>query len=371
MPGPDNFKYFLLPTGNKSMNLARPVANGSFMRINHLVPINDNCDWLQRLSSRAMPFTHLIQTYILPFCLTLTVIINILLCITLNRPNMRTPTNGILLAISIADLLTGLLPLPIYTAFNTAYFDTDLTPLKGYLAHYCTITFPTLFHTVSIWLAVLLAVQRFIYVVKPLEVQNYAICQYRGVFKGIVIIVGLALSFYVNNFSTTFDPGVVVCTDSLGTITAIHSKLIKCTFLQPTVQFVIILLRAFTVHIIPCLVLCILTAYMMAALRGVAKKRNELLKKRNEMKMLADSIRSANLLENAGDCKSRRRSRRGTFAIGDAYKTSRIMLVVLLLFLIVELPTTVMVVMYGLLVAFEGTPPPFFAELCKVYDKTA
>lgn len=365
-PSHNDFKYFLLPSENNSVSLAKLVADGTLVHINHLIPVHENCDWLQRLSFRAMPFTHLVQTCILPFCLALTGIVNTLLCITLTRPNMRTPTNCILLAISIADLLTGLLPLPIYTAFNTAYFDTNLTPAKGYLTHYCTVAFPTLFHTVSIWFTVLLALQRFVYVVKPLEVQNYAICQYRGVSISIVIIVVLALSFYVNNFSITFNPGAVVCTDNLGAITGIHSRLLKCTPLQSTIQFVILLLRAFTVHIIPCLLLCILTAYMMAALRSVAKKRNELLKKKNEMKMLADSIRSTDLFENVGDCKSLRPNRRKKFANGDAYKTSKIMLVVLLLFLIVEIPTTVLVVMYGLLVAFHATPPPFFAEVSQL-----
>ncbi|VUZ40822.1 unnamed protein product [Hymenolepis diminuta] len=51
---------------------------------------------------------------------------------------------------------------------------------------------------------------------------------------------------------------------------------------------------------------------------------------------------------------------------GDAYKTSRIMLVVLLLFLFVEIPSTVLVTTYSLLIALEGKPMPYFAEVREI-----
>lgn len=360
---PNKLKYFLLPSENSSVELAKSSAtNGSFVHLAYLTLASDNCDWLRRLSSRDRPFTHLIQTCILPFSLTLTIIINTLLCITLNRPTMRTPTNFLLLAISLADLFTGLLPLPIFTAFLTDYFDNDLTKGKAYLTYYCTVALPTLFHTISIWLTVLLAIQRFIYVVKPLYVRNYAICRYRGVSTSVAIVIILALLYNVNNFLTTFNAGAVVCTDSLGVITKVHAKLFKCTPLKAPIQFAILLLRAFTVHIVPCLLLCILTANMMAALKSIARKRNELLKKRNEIKVLANKVRLKDAPIEVEENKPREHIRRKVSS-GDAYKTSRIMLVVLLLFLVVEIPTTVLVVMYGLLLALQATPPPFFAEV--------
>ncbi|VDK35272.1 unnamed protein product [Taenia asiatica] len=363
----NELKYFLLPSENSSFGLAKPSAtNDSFVLLAHLTLAPNNCDWLRGLSSRDRPFTHLIQTCVLPFSLALTIIINTLLCITLNRPTMRTPTNLLLLAISLADLFTGLLPLPIYTAFLTDYFDNDLTKGKAYLTYYCTVALPTLFHTISIWLTVLLAIQRFIYVVKPLYVRNYAICQYRGVSTSVVIVIILALLYNVNNFLTTFNAGAVVCTNSLGVITEVHSKLFKCTPLKAPIQFAILLLRAFTVNIVPCLLLCILTANMMAALKSIARKRNELLKKRNEIKILADKVRLKEVPIGVEENKPTERTRRRTVSSGDAYKTSRIMLVVLLLFLVVEIPTTVLVVMYGLLLAFQATPPPFFAEVREV-----
>ncbi|CDS42678.1 sex peptide receptor [Echinococcus multilocularis] len=367
LPISDELKYILLPSENSSLGLAKPSAiNGGFVPLAHLTPASDNCDWLRRLSSRDQPFTHLVQTCILPFSLALTIIINTLLCITLNRPTMQTPTNFLLLVISLADLFTGLLPLPIFVAFLTDDFDKNLTIGKAFVTYYCTVVLPTLFHTISIWLTVLLAIQRFIYVVKPLSVRKHAICRYRGVSTSVVIVVILALLYNVNNFLTTFNAGAVVCTDSLGTITKVHAKLFKCTPLKAPIQFAILLLRAFTVHITPCLLLCILTANMMAALRDIARKRNELLRKRNEIKILADKVRSKDLPTESRENKTRDRTRRRKASNGDAYKTSRIMLVVLLLFLVVEIPTTVLVVMYSLLLAFRATPPPFFAEVREV-----
>ena len=357
-------KYFLLPDKNASTVLATSGAtNGSFVHLAQLTSVANKCDWLQRLSSRDRPFTHFVQTCILPFALGLTIIINTLLCVTLNRPIMRTPTNFILLVISLADLLTGLLPLPIYTAFLSDQFDNYLTVDKAYLTYYCTVVLPTLFHTVSIWMTVLLAIQRFIYIVKSLSVRNYSICQYRGVSICVVIVVILALLLNVNNFLTTFNSGVVICTDSRGVITGIHEKLFKCTPLEAPVQFAILLLRALTVNIIPCFLLCLLTAYMMVALKSIADKRNELLKKKNEIKMLADSIRTKISHAYTEQTGARECSRKRKVAIGDAYKTSRIMLVVLLLFLVVEIPTTALVVFYSLLLALRADPPLFFIEV--------
>uniref|UniRef100_A0A5K3FFL0 G_PROTEIN_RECEP_F1_2 domain-containing protein n=1 Tax=Mesocestoides corti TaxID=53468 RepID=A0A5K3FFL0_MESCO len=363
-----DMKLFLRPFDETSAELAKLInIDGSFVRLTLLTFASSNCDYLHTLSSRDRPFTHLVQTCILPFFITVTIVTNTLLCITLNQPTMRTPTNFFLLTISLADLFTGLLPLPVFVGFLTNYFDSDLTSGKAYLTYYCTVALPTVLHTISIWLTVLLAVQRLIYVAKTLSVHTYSICQFRGVTLSVVVVVILALLYNLNNFLTTFNAGIVVCTKAHGAITEVKEILLKCTPIKTALQFGILLLRAFTVHIGPCLLLCVLTAYMLVALKEIAKKQSELLKRRSGMQTLVDSLRTADsYAEEEKEKKPLRVSRKRRTSNRDAYKTSRIMLVVLLLFLVVELPTTVLVVMYGILIAFKATPPAFFAEVREV-----
>lgn len=358
-------KYYLLSEKTNPVSLAvREKDNNTLKVINQLNAMETNCDLQIAFSFRNIsPFLHFLLSKILPFGLALTVIINILLCITLNRPNMRTPTNFLLLAISVADLLTCLFPLPILAAFNTDYFDTNITVTKGYIFQYLNVIFPTLCHNISIWLTVFLALQRFIYVVKPLEVHIYAICHYRGVAIGIFIITILSIACNASYFIWTFRDGFAVCADNQGAISIIHSGVLKCTFLAPNFFYFLLLLRIFIGHIIPCLLLCILTGYMMAALKGIAKKRSELLKKKSEMEKLTESLRSSDLNHTTNNSKrSLKRSKKHP-SHGDAYKTSLIMLGVLILFLIVEMPATALVMIYSIIVKFERANLPYFIEV--------
>jgi len=50
-----------------------------------------------------------------PFVIVLTVITNSLVCAVLLRRHMRSKTNNILVAMAVADTLTGTCPLPSYT----------------------------------------------------------------------------------------------------------------------------------------------------------------------------------------------------------------------------------------------------------------
>ena len=52
-----------------------------------------------------------------PIILPFIVVTNLLVCVVLCRRNMRTPTNMMLAAMAISDMLTGLWPLPAFVHF--------------------------------------------------------------------------------------------------------------------------------------------------------------------------------------------------------------------------------------------------------------
>lgn len=107
--------------------------------------------------------------YIMPFLVVVTIIANTLIVLVLSKKHMRTPTNLVLMAMALSDMLTLLFPAPwllyLYTFGN---HNKPLRPLAAcYAYNYMNEVIPALFHTASIWLTLALAIQRYIYVCHP------------------------------------------------------------------------------------------------------------------------------------------------------------------------------------------------------------
>lgn len=114
-------------------------------------------------------FATIMFGYAMPFVLLVTLLTNSLVVLVLAQKHMRTPTNIVLFTMAIVDLLTLLSPSPWYIYIYTlGYHDKFLHPPAAcYLHHIMTDVIPIYFHTSSIWLALLLASQRYIYVCHP------------------------------------------------------------------------------------------------------------------------------------------------------------------------------------------------------------
>jgi len=121
--------------------------------------------------TREYPFDYatIMFGYIMPFVLLITIITNTMVVMVLAQRHMRTPTNIVLFAMAIVDLMTLLSPSPWYFYIYTlGYHDKFLyPPVACYAHHIMTDVIPVFFHTSSIWLALLLASQRYIYVCHP------------------------------------------------------------------------------------------------------------------------------------------------------------------------------------------------------------
>lgn len=107
--------------------------------------------------------------YAMPFLVVVTIIANTLIVLVLSKKHMRTPTNLVLMAMALSDMLTLLFPAPwllyLYTFGN---HNKPLRPIAAcYAYNYMNEVIPALFHTASIWLTLALAIQRYIYVCHP------------------------------------------------------------------------------------------------------------------------------------------------------------------------------------------------------------
>ena len=88
---------------------------------------------------------------------------------------LSTPTNLILFSMTICDILTFFSPLPWYLISYTFSFDELITWHKVLclLFELCIETLPQLFRTTFIWLTLVLAIQRYLYICKIATARLY------------------------------------------------------------------------------------------------------------------------------------------------------------------------------------------------------
>ena len=110
-----------------------------------------------------------IYGYLLPILTLIALFSCSIIMIVLSRPKLlSSSTNVILLSISFCDLLTFICPLPWYMFAYTFENHENMT----WTTYSCSLfelsieMLPQLFHTASIWLTLLLALQRYLYICK-------------------------------------------------------------------------------------------------------------------------------------------------------------------------------------------------------------
>jgi len=72
--------------------------------------------------------------YVMPALVLLTVVTNCLVCAVLLRRTMRTPTNVLLVAMAVSDMLTGLSTMPAFVKFFTLGAYVDYMPYDWFVA---------------------------------------------------------------------------------------------------------------------------------------------------------------------------------------------------------------------------------------------
>ena len=68
--------------------------------------------------------------FISPFLVLFTLITNTLVCVVLLRKNMRSPTNALLVAMAISDMLTGVWTIPCFVYFFTLGHYKEYVPYE-------------------------------------------------------------------------------------------------------------------------------------------------------------------------------------------------------------------------------------------------
>lgn len=139
-----------------------------------------------------LAYSQVICGYIWPLMASLTLFTNLMIVFVLTQRDMRTPTNVVLTAIAIADIIPIVVPVPWFVYLFAMGNEQQVLypPLACYMYQHSTRSVSEVFYFLSTWLNLLLAVQDYLTAAWPKLAKKY--CQIKVVVVEIVLLTLLA-----------------------------------------------------------------------------------------------------------------------------------------------------------------------------------
>ncbi|XP_037068728.1 sex peptide receptor-like [Pollicipes pollicipes] len=243
---------------------------------------------------------------------------NILSIVVLTRKTMVSPTNAILAGLAIADIMVMVMYVPFtlnyyLQAFGEASFSYSWAVFMLTYVHVTQV-----FHTVSIWLTVVLAVWRYVAIGHPslnrewCSMKNTSVAIVSAYIFCPILCIPSYLTFAITPMGNFTDRFVVGFSD----LSKGNDKFLeKFNFWMYSVH----------VKLLPCIILTIFSCCLISELMKARKRKVELLRKMS-----------------AGQSKQ-------SCAERQAVRTTRMLLAILLLFLLTEFPQGILSLMSGIL----------------------
>ena len=193
------------------------------------------------------------------------IIANIANIVVLTRKNLVSSTNAILTWLAVADLLTMSSYFPVSLHFYIMR-DPDLQFPMTRSLHWCRfmlfhINFTVLCHTIAIWLTIVLAIFRYLYICYPS--MGMTMCSmYRAKIAILAVYMSTAIICIPNYMATTIthDNDTIHSLDATG----------------PLINDINFWVQAMLIKLIPCGLLTILTILLIHAMRKANKRRMKL-----------------------------------------------------------------------------------------------
>ena len=291
------FNYFDDDYSNRSEYLKENLSCSNFGINNGGFLVTDNHSIIH-YASNFYPITLAVPLYgyAMPILFIVTSLTNILVVAVLKQPHMRTSTNIILLAISLADLFTIVVPeFMFFYMFTLGHYVHPIYPLPiCYLWTILTDIFPNLFHTSSIWLTLILAVQRYIFVCHGYIAKVW--CNNRNAYKAIAWIFLIASIHQITRiFEYRFDIACVFENDDIYPV-CVETRANWVRGIENTYYGIYFWFRVFFVHLGPCLILVVLNSLLFMALFRAQKTRKRLISDSKSDKKRMDADRTTMML---------------------------------------------------------------------------
>ncbi|CAB3410113.1 unnamed protein product [Caenorhabditis bovis] len=303
--------------------------------------------------------------YMMPFIVTLTVATNSFIVVVLSHKYLRTPTNYVLLAMAVSELLTGLSCMPWFTYYYTlSGYKTDLQ--HGLPSFWCAAIpymaayLPSIFHTMAIWLTVYLAIQRYIYICIPSLVRKF--CTIHRSKQVIAVICVLSAAMNTPDLFSSKNRSHDIIDHSKNRTHRVCYRY-KTALVQTIGENIYYNLtfsaQTIFVHLIPCILLVIFTWKLVAAIRLADRRHATLLakypsnsnrstrRKFSEMTSSSDNENRLVRLFRQRDSISEPKRAHGL------KQNTRMLVVVILLFLITEIPAALIFMVHVISVSLR------------------
>uniref|UniRef100_A0A0N4ZC59 G_PROTEIN_RECEP_F1_2 domain-containing protein n=1 Tax=Parastrongyloides trichosuri TaxID=131310 RepID=A0A0N4ZC59_PARTI len=318
------------------------------------------------LENAPIEFALPLYGYLLPFLVSVTTVTNSFIIIVLSQKHLRTPTNYVLFSMALSDMLIGLSSLPwflYYYTFNGYKIDElfGLSPFWCSLYPYISTYIPTIFRTCANWLAVYLAVQRYVYVCVPASVHRY--CTPRTT-KIIIVTIFTAsfISVLPEMFALFYVAKKEEEEDRFGCYLN-YSYWVMHIFGIQLYHITTCTFKALCVSAIPCVLLMIFTCKLAKTIKKAENRKRSWASPAIQANTTVP-ITSTETPINVASLNTRMSTTMpvssGTSLSGSnrsLYATNKMLLVVCIVFLILEVPAAVIYILH-FLTAADIIPAP-------------
>lgn len=227
-------------------------------------------------------YRRVILGYLLPSTILLTTILNIFVIAVLRKPGMRNSVNVVLIGIAVSDSLTGLTALPYYIYFHTIGIsaNTHIPFHWCYVQKFCSGILPTVFHTVSVWLTLSLAIHRYIYLCHSLQAKT--VCTISRMAR---VCVATTILGFILHSPRLYDSSFVSVTVRSNLVGQSEELTETCVEVlqdwaeeNKAIYFPIYYwIRLVTVHLVPTVGLLLLNGILIAVIRSTNRRRRRLI----------------------------------------------------------------------------------------------
>lgn len=223
-------------------------------------------------------YRRVIFGYCLPSLIAVTAILNSIVFIVLTKSHMKSSVNVMLAALAVSDTLKGLSALPYYVYLYSIDRKHSFIPFPWcYIQKLCSGILPTMFHTISIWLTFTLAIQRYIYLCHSLRAKKLCTIQ-----RTAHTVVGLCLCSFIMHSPRLFDSSFVKVRIDLGTEfgyvdTCVEMMQQWAMDIQHIYYPVYYWTRLIVIQIIPSIGLVVLNFVLIHVMRTANRRRRLLI----------------------------------------------------------------------------------------------
>lgn len=215
----------------------------------------------------------IVNGYVVPILAVIVLVANVIVIVVLRKQQTYGASQAGLVSVAISDTLTLLLPAPFYFyqyALHHYYVEYALCEPMDWISIYL----PTITHTASIWLTVVLTAQRYLYVCHPFVARE--MCTLRNTTISIIITYVVACVTHIFR-AFVFDYVQYEYIDTVWNETAITCNRTYKQWLNIDQYMVVyMMIRIILIQFVPCIVLIVLNVKIIRGLQDVVNKKMRL-----------------------------------------------------------------------------------------------